>query len=86
MSRLTWSVYQKFNRPTSPAGGYICIRKDISVFSLIYIIIILLTYLSVIYTIKTERGDFMDSIRSAIENTVSISLFNRGLQGKFLMK
>ena len=22
MSRLTGSVYQKFNRPTSPAGGY----------------------------------------------------------------
>ena len=57
MSRLTWSVYQKFNRPTSPAGGYICIRKDISVFSLIYIIIILLTYLSDLYNI------FMDEVK-----------------------
>lgn len=44
MSRLTGSVYQKFNSPTSPAGGYICIRKDISVFSLMYIIMILLTF------------------------------------------
>lgn len=29
-----------------------------------------------------ERGDFMNSIRSAIENTIPISQFNRGLAGK----
>ncbi len=29
-----------------------------------------------------ERSDIMNSIRSAIENTVSISLFNRGMAGK----